>query len=65
MVGEAAVLVALSPLATVDMMLMLWRNLRMIEDIADVYAIELGYWSRIRLIRQVFRNMPMRAPPSW
>ena len=40
MVGEAAVLVALSPLATVDMMLMLWRNLRMIEDIADVYAIE-------------------------
>ena len=55
--GEAAVLVALSPLATVDMMLMLWRNLRMIEDIADVYAIELGYWSRIRLIRQVFRNM--------
>ncbi len=57
MVGEAAVLVALSPLATVDMMLMLWRNLRMIEDIADVYAIELGYWSRIRLIRQVFRNM--------
>nr|WP_256094338.1 DUF697 domain-containing protein [Aeromonas caviae] len=29
----------------------------MIEDIADVYAIELGYWSRIRLIRQVFRNM--------
>ncbi|MGL5179732.1 MAG: TIGR01620 family protein, partial [Aeromonas veronii] len=39
------------------MMLMLWRNLRMIEDIADVYAIELGYWSRIRLIRQVFRNM--------
>ena len=50
-------LVALSPLATVDMMLMLWRNLRMIEDIADVYAIELGYWSRIRLIRQVFRNM--------
>ena len=55
--GEAAVLVALSPLATVDMMLMLWRNLRMIEDIADVYAIELGYWSRIQLIRQVFRNM--------
>ncbi|MCS3454095.1 YcjF family protein [Aeromonas rivuli] len=55
--GEAAVLVALSPLAAVDMMLMLWRNLRMIEDIADVYAIELGYWSRIHLIRQVFRNM--------
>ncbi|MGL5040207.1 MAG: TIGR01620 family protein, partial [Aeromonas sp.] len=55
--GEAAVLVAFSPLAAVDMMLMLWRNLRMIEDIADVYAIELGYWSRIRLIRQVFRNM--------
>ncbi|QFI54861.1 YcjF family protein [Aeromonas simiae] len=55
--AEAAVMVALSPLAVVDMALILWRNLRMIDDIADVYGIELGYWSRIRLIRQVFRNL--------
>ncbi|MHA7001482.1 YcjF family protein [Aeromonas schubertii] len=55
--AEAAVMVAVSPLAVVDMALILWRNLRMIDDIADVYGIELGYWSRIRLIRQVLRNL--------
>lgn len=55
--AEAAVMVAISPLAVVDMALILWRNLRMIDDIAGVYGIELGYWSRIRLLRQVFRNI--------
>lgn len=55
--GEAAALVALSPLAVVDMVLILWRNMKMIEDIAVVYGIELGYWSRVSLIRNVLRNV--------
>lgn len=54
---EAVVLVALSPVAIIDMLIILWRNLRMINKIAGLYGLRLGYWSRIKLIRQVFVNM--------
>jgi putative membrane protein len=54
---EAVVLVALSPVALIDMLIILWRNLRMINKVALLYGIKLGYWSRIKLIRQVFVNM--------
>lgn len=55
--GEAAVMVAASPLAVVDMLLVLWRNLKMIEDISQCYGIRLGGLSRLRLIRQVLHHM--------
>jgi putative membrane protein len=54
---ESVVLVALSPIAIVDMMLMLWRNLKMIDEIANLYGLKLSYWSRIKLLKQVFINM--------
>tara|TARA_R110002167_G_scaffold328713_1_gene535207 strand:+ start:66623 stop:67741 length:1119 start_codon:yes stop_codon:yes gene_type:complete len=54
---EAVVLVALSPVAVIDMLIILWRNLRMINKVAGLYGLKLGYWSRIKLIRQVFVNM--------
>ncbi|GAA6205492.1 MULTISPECIES: TIGR01620 family protein [Thalassotalea] len=54
---ESVVLVALSPIAIVDMMLMLWRNLKMIDEIAHLYGLKLSYWSRIKLLKQVFINM--------
>lgn len=54
---EAVVLVALSPVALIDMLIILWRNLRMINKVAGLYGLKLGYWSRIKLIRQVFVNM--------
>ena len=54
---EAVVLVSLSPVALIDMLIILWRNLRMINKVALLYGIKLGYWSRIKLIRQVFVNM--------
>ncbi len=54
---EATVLVALSPVAIIDMLIMLWRNLRMINKVAGLYGLKLGYWSRIKLIKQVFINM--------
>jgi len=54
---EAVVLVALSPVAIIDMLIMLSRNLRMINKIAGLYGLKLGYWSRIKLIKQVFINM--------
>lgn len=55
--GEAAVLVAISPLAMVDMLLILWRSVRMIDEVAVCYGISLGYWSRIRLLRLIGRHM--------
>ncbi len=54
---EAVVLVALSPVALIDMLIMLSRNLRMINKIAGLYGLKLGYWSRIKLIKQVFINL--------
>lgn len=54
---EAVVLVALSPVAIIDMLIMLSRNLRMINKVAGLYGLKLGYWSRIKLIKQVFVNM--------
>ncbi len=55
--GEAAVLVAISPLASMDMLLILWRSLKMIDEVAACYGIHLGYWSRIRLLKQIARHM--------
>lgn len=54
---EAVVLVALSPIAIVDMMLLVWRNFKMIDEISHLYGLRLSYWSRIKLIKQVFVNM--------
>lgn len=54
---ESVALIAISPIAILDMMLMFWRNLRMIDKVAGLYGLKLGYWSRIRLIKHVFVNM--------
>lgn len=55
--AEAAVIVAISPLALVDMFFIAWRNIRLINKIAQIYGIELGYLSRIRLLRMVLLNV--------
>jgi len=55
--GEATVMVALSPVALLDMVLLCWRNIRMIDKISALYGLKLGYWSRLSLIRQVFVNI--------
>lgn len=57
--SEAALMVAVSPLATVDMLLVAWRNLKLIEQLSKVYGVELGYWSRIRLLKLVLTNMAL------
>ncbi|OOS01911.1 TIGR01620 family protein [Canicola haemoglobinophilus] len=54
---ESALIVAVSPLAIVDMFFIAWRNIRLINQLAKLYGIELGYFSRIRLLRMVFLNM--------
>ncbi|STO93991.1 inner membrane protein [Haemophilus pittmaniae] len=57
MAAESAVLVAISPLALVDILFVAWRGIRLINKIAQIYGIELGYFTRIRLLRLVLVNM--------
>ncbi|OOF56468.1 TIGR01620 family protein [Rodentibacter genomosp. 2] len=57
MVAESAVVVAISPLSVVDMFFVAWRGIRLINKIADIYGIELGYFARIRLLRMVLVNI--------
>ncbi|NMU07759.1 YcjF family protein, partial [Vibrio parahaemolyticus] len=40
---ECAALVAVSPLAAADMLLVAWRNFKMIDNLSKVYGVELGY----------------------
>ncbi|RCX04102.1 MULTISPECIES: YcjF family protein [Kosakonia] len=55
--AESALMIAVSPLAMVDMAFIAWRNLRLINRIATLYGIELGYYSRLRLFRLVLLNI--------
>ncbi|ULR29508.1 YcjF family protein [Dickeya fangzhongdai] len=55
--AESALMIAVSPLALVDMAFIAWRNLRLVNRIARLYGIELGYFSRIRLFRLVLLNV--------
>lgn len=55
--SEAAVMVAVSPLAAADMMLVAWRNISLINRISKEYGVELGYWSRVQLLRMTLLNM--------
>ncbi|WP_158772767.1 TIGR01620 family protein [Cobetia sp. L2A1] len=57
MSGETAVMVAVSPLTWVDMSLVAWRGLRMIERLSQLYGLELGYASRLRLFKEVLASM--------
>ncbi|WP_199611527.1 YcjF family protein [Flocculibacter collagenilyticus] len=55
--SDSAVMVALSPVAFIDMLAIVWRNLKMIEDITELYGIKLGYWGRIGLLKDIIKNM--------
>jgi putative membrane protein len=55
--SEAAVLIAISPLAAIDMLLISWRNVKMIDEVAEIYGIELGFVSRWSLIKSVLLNV--------
>ncbi|WP_298441953.1 TIGR01620 family protein [uncultured Ferrimonas sp.] len=55
--AQSSLLLAASPMASLDMALMLWRNQAMLDQIARIYGVEPGYWSRIRLLRQMLNNL--------
>jgi putative membrane protein len=39
------------------MFIVLWRNIRMINQVSEIYGVRLGYWGRIKLIKNIFRTM--------
>jgi len=51
--------IGLSPWATLDMALALWRNLLMAEDIAQLYGVRPGLANRYRLLRMIVGNMAL------
>ncbi|MBY5922158.1 YcjF family protein [Ferrimonas balearica] len=55
--AQASLLLAASPMAALDMALMLWRNQAMLDEVARIYGIEPGYWGRIRLVRMILQNL--------
>jgi len=57
MSGETAVMVAVSPLTLVDMALVAWRSLAMVDRLCRLYGLELGYAGRLRLLRAVLYQM--------
>lgn len=53
----SSVMIAVSPFALLDMLIVLWRNLNMMREISHTYGLELSYWGRIQLLRNVFKTM--------
>lgn len=54
---ESSLLVAVSPLAVVDMLAVLWRGLKLVDEIANTYGLALGYAARVRLYRSLVKQM--------
>lgn len=55
--AENAVIVAISPLAVVDVLMVAWRNIALVNKITRAYGMELGYISRLKLFKMVLTNM--------
>ncbi|GAC39289.1 YcjF family protein [Paraglaciecola psychrophila] len=55
--SAASVMIAVSPFALLDMLIVLWRNIRMLNQVSEIYGLHLGYWSRVKLIRKIFHTM--------
>lgn len=54
---EAAAMVALSPLAVVDMALVAWRGSKMIEQLSQLYGCPQTALGRFEMTKKVFKNM--------
>ncbi|KEA64058.1 Membrane protein YcjF [Marinobacterium lacunae] len=54
---ESGVLVALSPWASFDMLLVGWRNLRMLREIAAIYGVAPGAAAQWTLLKRVMHNL--------
>ncbi|CAH0991702.1 hypothetical protein SIN8267_01816 [Sinobacterium norvegicum] len=50
---QTGIAVAASPWASMDMLLALWRSLKMIEDVGQVYGVRPSRFNRLSLIKKV------------
>ncbi len=55
--AATAALIGVSPLASVDMMVVFIRHWQMIDQISRAYGLKLGYSARIKLLRQIAKHM--------
>lgn len=56
---QVALMVALSPFAAVDMLLSVWRSIRMLDEICQVYGIRPSLPARTQLLSMVLEQMAM------
>lgn len=54
---QSGVVVALSPWASLDMFFSLWRSVRMVDDIGQVYGVRPSLPNRLRLLRKVMHQL--------
>ncbi len=57
----AALLTTLSPMAWLDAMLFMWRNVRMVRQIAACYGFRPGFMVSVKLMQEVFQGMVASA----
>jgi len=54
---DTAVGTAVSPAALLDALIVLWRNLRLVRDLATLYGARPGYLGSVRLLRRMLENL--------
>ncbi|MDP5253497.1 MULTISPECIES: TIGR01620 family protein [unclassified Vibrio] len=63
--ADSAALVAISPFASADMLLVAWRNVVMIDKLSALYGVRLGQLSRWRLLKHIAMNMASAGASEW
>lgn len=56
---QVALMISLSPFAALDMLLSLWRSVRMLDEICQVYGVRPSLPARTHLLRLVFEQMTL------
>jgi putative membrane protein len=54
---DIAVITTISPSALIDVVVVLWRNLRLVREIAALYGARPGYLGSVRLLRRMLANI--------
>ena len=54
---DTALSTALVPVALLDMLIVLWRNLKLVRGVAALYGVRPGYWASLRLMRKLLGNL--------
>ncbi len=55
--SQTAIAISVSPMASLDMLFSLWRNLRMIREIAKLYGVHPGIFGSLQLAKAVTLNL--------